>query len=271
MGQWTGFFIFLFLVTSVYSAAHFYLYFWFARLAEPSQTVRRIVGVVFVFLVVSFPASRILSWRDFNSFTYLLMLISSVWMGLVLYLFILALWSDIAMLLLKIFRLRSRLPGKVSLRTKRYFFTVVLIAVAGIGGISLYEARNIGVSKVVLSLAELPPELDGLTIAHISDFHFGVLNNKAKLEKAVALTNSLNADLIFLTGDMVDESVAHMEDMAGPLRELKGKWGVYATTGNHDYLCRRGPGHRHHARSRDYGLAQRIENSSRRIAGAGYR
>jgi hypothetical protein len=141
------------------------------------------------------------------------------------------------MLFLKIFRLRPRLLGRNPVRTKRYFFAAVFIAVAGIGGYSLYEARNIGVSKVVVSLAELPPELDGLTIAQISDFHFGVLNNKDKLEKAVALANSLNVDLIFITGDMVDESVAHMEDMAGPLRELRSKAGVYAVTGNHDYYA----------------------------------
>ena len=91
MGQWTGFFIFFSLVTSIYSAAHYYLYTWFVRSAEPPKILRRIAAIAFVFLVFSFPVSRIMSWRDFNAFSYLLMLVSSVWMGLVLYLFILCL------------------------------------------------------------------------------------------------------------------------------------------------------------------------------------
>jgi predicted MPP superfamily phosphohydrolase len=237
MGQWTGFFIFFSLVTSIYSAAHYYLYTWFYRLAEPPKRVRRGVGIAFVFLVFSFPASRIMSWRDFNSITYLLMLVSSVWMGLVLYLFILALASEVFLALAGVFRFKSRVLGRAPLRGKRYLFGGVLISAALIGGFSLYEARNIGVSKIILSLPELPPELDGITIAQISDFHFGVLNGRAKLEKVVALTNSLNVDYVFITGDLVDESVAHMEDMAEPLRKLRGRAGVYAITGNHDYYA----------------------------------
>lgn len=237
MGQWAGFFIFFSLVTSIYSAAHYYLYTWFVRLAEPSKITKRVAGIAFIVLVCSFPVSRILSWRDFNSFTYLLMLVSSVWMGLVLYLFILALASDLFLVFLGIFRLKARLLGKAPLRTKRYWFAGILFAVALIGGSSLYEARNIVVSKIILSLPDLPPELDGITIAQISDFHFGVLNNKAKLEKVVALTNSLNVDFVFITGDLVDESVAHMEDMGEALQSLRGRAGVYAITGNHDYYA----------------------------------
>jgi predicted MPP superfamily phosphohydrolase len=237
MGQWTGFFIFFSLVTSIYSAAHYYLYTWFVRFADPSKITKRVAGIAFISLVFSFPVSRILSWRDFNSFTYLLMLVSSVWMGLVLYLFILALASDLFMILLGIFRLKSWLLGKAPLRAKRYGFAGILLAVALIGGFSLYEARNIGISKLEIPLAGLPPELDGFTIAQISDFHFGVLNNTPKLEKVVALANALNADLIFITGDLVDESVAHMEDMVEPLRKLRAKAGVYAITGNHDYYA----------------------------------
>ena len=237
MGQWTGFFIFFSLVTSIYSAAHYYLYNWVGRLAEPPKKVRWIAGAVFVFLVVSFPASRILSWRDFNSFTYVLMFVSSFWMGLVLYLFILALTSDILLILARILRLKAHLPERARLRAKRFLFAAILLAAVLIAGYSLYEARDIGISKLEIPLAELPRELDGLSIVQISDFHFGVLNTTAKLEKVVALANSLNADFVFITGDLVDESVAHMEDMAGPLRKLKGRAGVYAVTGNHDYYA----------------------------------
>lgn len=237
MGQWSGFFIFFSLVTSVYAAAHYYLFTWFVRLAAPPKMVRRVAGIAFGLLVISFPASRILSWRDFNAFSYLLTLVSSVWMGLVLYLFIFALASDLFLGLLRIFRLRSRVLGGTPLRGKRYLFAGIIGAVFLIGGVALYEAGNIRITKLEIPLPGLPPELEGFTAVQISDFHFGVLNNTPKLERVVALANSLNADLVFITGDLVDESVAHMEEMAGPLGKLKGRTGVYAITGNHDYYA----------------------------------
>ncbi|MBP1713763.1 MAG: yaeI2 [Deltaproteobacteria bacterium] len=237
MGQWAGFFIFFSLVTSIYAVAHYYLYGWVVRLTEPPKILRRAAAIAFVFLVISFPASRILSWRDFNAFSYLLMLVSSVWMGLVLYLFIFALASDLLGAFVKIFRLKSWLLGRNPLRVKRYLFAGIIATVFLIGAFSLDEAGNIRITNLEIRLAGLPQELDGFTIAQISDFHFGVLNNTPKLERVVTLANSLKADLIFLTGDVVDESVAHMEEMAGPLAKLRGKTGVYGITGNHDYYA----------------------------------
>jgi len=237
MGQSTDFFIFFSLVTSVYSAAHYYLYTWVVRLLEPPRILRRVAAITFVFLVFSFPASRILSWRDFNTFSYVLMLVSSVWMGLVFYLFIFALASDLLGAFVKIFRLKPWLLGQTPLRVKRFLFAGIIATVLLIGAISLDEAGNIRITELQVPLPELPPELDGFTIVQISDFHFGVLNNSPKLERVVTLANSLKADLIVLTGDLVDESVAHMEEMAGPLKKLKGRAGVYAITGNHDYYA----------------------------------
>jgi len=206
-------------------------------LTEPAKTLRLVVAVLFVFLVFSFPLSRILSWLDFNAFSYLLMLVSSVWMGLVLYLFISALASDLLGVFVMVFRLKSRLLGRNPRRVKRQMFAAIIAGVLGIGGFSLYEAENIRITRLEIPLPGLPQELNGITLVQISDFHFGVLNNVSKLERVVTLANSLNADLILLTGDLVDESVAHMEEMAGPLAKLKGRMGVYAITGNHDYYA----------------------------------
>jgi uncharacterized protein len=237
MSQFTGFLIFFSLVTSVYAAAHYYLFTWFVRWAKPPKRIEKIVFVAFCLLVISFPLSRVLSWRDFNHFTYLLMLAASVWMGLVLYLIIFSLASDLGLIFARLFGAKRRSGERGFLKFRRLLFGMILAVTVSIGGCALYEARRVGVSNLEIPLAGLPKELEGLTIAHLSDVHFGVLNNTGKLERLVALTNSLNPDLIVITGDWVDESVAHMEDMAGPLKKLRGKKGVYAITGNHDYYA----------------------------------
>jgi len=77
------------------------------------------------------------------------------------------------------------------------------------------EARDIRVTRLDIPLANLPKELDGFfQSSRYLIFHYGVLNLNPRLDKVVNLANGLNPDVIFITGDLVDESVAHMEEMA---------------------------------------------------------
>ncbi len=237
MGQWTGFLIFFAIVTSIYSTAHYYIYRWFVRLAEPSRILRRIVGFLFLFLVISFPVSRILSWYNFNAFNYFLVLFACTWMGLVLYMFIFALGSDALFLGLRHLRVNPWAASKNPRRGRRRFVAAIVGCVFLIGAFALWEARDIRVTRLDIPLANLPKELDGFSIVQISDFHYGVLNLNPRLDKVVNLANGLNPDVIFITGDLVDESVAHMEEMAPSLFRLKSRVGVYAVTGNHDYYA----------------------------------
>jgi uncharacterized protein len=237
MSQWTGFLIFFSVVTSIYSATHYYIYRLFIRFAEPSRTLRRIVGLLFLFLVIAFPVSRILSWFDFNAFNYFLALTACTWMGLALYLFIFALGSDALFLVFRVLRVNPWRAWENPRSAKRWFLAAVVGCVFLIGVVALWEARDIRVTRLDIPLANLPKDLDGFSIVQISDFHYGVLNLNRRLDKVVNLANGLHADMIVITGDLVDESVAHMEEMAPSLARLKCRVGIYAVTGNHDYYA----------------------------------
>jgi predicted MPP superfamily phosphohydrolase len=67
--------------------------------------------------------------------------------------------------------------------------------------------------------------------------HYGMLTENGWLAKLVRQVNQCNADLVILTGDLVDEGVAHMEAMTQPLAALKARDGVLAITGNHEYYA----------------------------------
>jgi hypothetical protein len=190
-----------------------------------------------LFLVISFPVSRILSWYNFNAFNYFLVLFACTWMGLVLYMFIFALGSDALFLGLRLLRVNPWAASKNPRRDRRRFVAAIVGCVFLIGAFALWEARDIRVTRLDIPLANLPKELDGFSIVQISDFHYGVLNLNPRLDKVVNLANGLNPDVIFITGDLVDESVAHMEEMAPSLVRLKSRVGVYAVTGNHDYYA----------------------------------
>lgn len=83
---------------------------------------------------------------------------------------------------------------------------------------------------------DLPKSLEGLKIVHISDLHLGSFNYNYKiLKKAVKLINTLNPDLIFFTGDLVNNFGWELRGWNYVLNKLNAKIGKYAVLGNHDY------------------------------------
>lgn len=237
MTQWFGFAIFFSVVTSLYGGAHYYLYSWVVRVAEPPKGERRILLYLFIFLVASFPSSKILGRQDFNAFIYLLTLIASVWMGLAFYFFLLALGSDLVIIFFKMIRFKPKVFAEQSLFYNRALVACIAGSVFIIGGFALQEARNLGVTRLEIPLRELPPELDGFSVVQVSDVHYGMLTGNKELSKIVDRVNALHPDIVVITGDLVDESVSHMEEMKVPLSRLKSRHGILAITGNHEYYA----------------------------------
>ena len=97
-------------------------------------------------------------------------------------------------------------------------------------------ARRVApVVRVSVPLAGLPAELEGFTIAQISDIHVGPTIKRAFVEAIVRRVNRLEADLIAITGDLVDGSVLDLAHHTQPLADLESRHGTYFVTGNHEY------------------------------------
>jgi uncharacterized protein len=108
------------------------------------------------------------------------------------------------------------------------------------GGLAwgLYEAGWVRFAELELPLAGLPPELVGLRIAHLSDFHLGVPSpGTGAVERAVDWVAERQPDLVLVTGDLLARLGG-----AARLRELIERLPpVYAVLGNHDYADSRDP------------------------------
>lgn len=237
MPQWASFLVFFTIVTSIYSAGHYYVYSWLVRWTEPARLFRRSIQLGFVLLVISFPAAHFLAQVDYNPFTYSLTLVSSVWMGLVLYFGLLFLGMDLGYSIWRIFNLLWGRKFRLNLRSRRLLAGCAGLGVLLLGGAAWIEAHNLGVTRLEISLQKLPAEMDGFTLVQLSDLHYGMLTENGKLSRVVERVNELKPDLIVITGDLVDEGVSHMEEMAGPLKRLKSRYGVLAVTGNHEYYA----------------------------------
>ena len=102
--------------------------------------------------------------------------------------------------------------------------------------IGFFNARRVAtVRRVDVPIASLHPALHGFTIAQITDMHIGPTLGRDYVEAIVDAVNGLRADMIAITGDLVDGSVGQLGHHTAPLARLSARHGTYFVTGNHEY------------------------------------
>jgi uncharacterized protein len=120
------------------------------------------------------------------------------------------------------------------------FLTKTALAVGGLhvcamtwGIIS--GAHDYRIRKVTLRLKNLPRKFDGLKIAQLSDIHSGSFFNKTAVKGGVEMLLNEKPDLVFFTGDLVNNEAKEVKDYIDIFGKVKAPLGVYSTLGNHDY------------------------------------
>lgn len=101
---------------------------------------------------------------------------------------------------------------------------------------ALINRYNIQVKEVTIEIPGLPQAFDGYTIAQFSDLHTGTFGtDTAFTAKLVDHINSLGADMIVFTGDVVNRKTDEIKPHTAPLSRLHARDGVISILGNHDY------------------------------------
>jgi predicted MPP superfamily phosphohydrolase len=100
---------------------------------------------------------------------------------------------------------------------------------------ALTEPYMLTIEHHAIALRRLPHELDGFRIVHLSDIHHSPFTGSAQIERAIETANSLEPDIIALTGDYVSHEHAYVAPCAELLGRLRARSGVYAVLGNHDH------------------------------------
>lgn len=93
------------------------------------------------------------------------------------------------------------------------------------------------VSKHEVAVKDLDPAHEGLTIAHLTDVHVGLITPKKRIRRAVEIANEHKPDVVLLTGDYVCYGKQYVEKMGQQLGGLQARAGVVAVLGNHDHWC----------------------------------
>lgn len=96
-------------------------------------------------------------------------------------------------------------------------------------------AHDYRIHRVKVPVANLPRGLEGMRIAQLSDIHSGSFFNKKAVMHGIEMVMTEKPDLIFFTGDLVNNEATEVEDYISVFSKLKAPLGIYSILGNHDY------------------------------------
>src|SRR6266700_6217028 len=126
--------------------------------------------------------------------------------------------------------------------SRRQFLGVALAAAPPLFNLTLAtmamrQLDQFRVRRFVLPIVGLPGDLHGLTITQISDMHVGRFTSGRVLHEVVRVVNELRADLVLLTGDLINDAIADLDHGLELVRSMQASQGVYLIEGNHELIA----------------------------------
>ncbi len=233
--------MFLGVVFTMNAAVHVYL--WVRLVRDPGWglAVRRAATILLVGLALLVPAGLVGARTLPHGAASVVSGLAFVWMGAVFFLVVGLFFADAGRFALRRLRSGSSDPADPADPERRQ--ALARLTAAGVGaaatavtGVSMRSALgDIGIKEQAIRLPRLPTTLDGLSVVQLSDIHVGPTIGRRFLSGVVEKTNALAPDIIVVTGDLVDGSVARLSRHVEPLARLRARYGVYFVTGNHDF------------------------------------
>jgi predicted MPP superfamily phosphohydrolase len=211
----------------------------FSTLLVPPWAQEVGMGLVLA-LFAAIPVSMVLRRRNPDGAARLLLPLTYYWMGAFCIFLTVTFATDLARWLW------MALHGAATAQELRSVALAQSLAILGLGAVGVIWATRTAkgratVERVRVPIPGLGEGLEGLRIVQISDVHIGETLRGPFLERTVEHVNSLDPDVVAVTGDLVDGTVEELREQVKPLSKLRAKLGVFYVTGNHEYYWD-GPG-----------------------------
>ncbi len=264
MSRSLQFFLFFSTILTIVGLMQWYLYVsyrrWITHVApdRAGRWLRRAKIVLLVgnlFFLLSF-FGRSLGLFEISWLRVLVVYPAGMWFGSVLLGFIVVVMKDLGRLIVastrRVVEVLRRLVATDSTTpamavqpadpNRRLFFkvagttTIGMIAATPVAA-SFATARDYQIRRIPLFFPNLPSELDGFTLAQISDLHSGIYMSRSDMQNIFEITNGLDPQLTVITGDLVDTNDSEIPPLHEALKMLKADRGVVAVLGNHDHFA----------------------------------
>ncbi len=233
-----SFLIFFAVVFTAYFSIQIYLFVrgWQALAWRPGW--RKVYAPLFWFLALAFVAGRNLENVAVTPWSTALVWIGAFWFALMYYLFLGTLLTDVAG---RVLRWLRWLPAGwlADLVRTKFLAAVLLLSTASVlVAWGHWNALHPKIVTMEVSLPRMPGGAESVRVAVASDWHLGTLVTQARVKGWVDAINALEPDLVLLPGDVIDEDLPPVveNNLGKYLRDLRAPLGVFAVTGNHEYI-----------------------------------
>jgi uncharacterized protein len=226
-------FLSVFLLT--YSGMHAFVYVGARNLVAGHRLIQ-LLGLGFMGLMILAPAAvRVLESNGYELLARWTAFTGYWWMG-----FIFLAFCGFALVSVGDFLLRlGSVLGGVSLPqlAGKAASVTVLAGAVGLCCYGYWEARAIRVERLRLETTKLPPGVDLVKIAQISDVHLGLVVRSERLKLILDRVRAEDPDMLVSTGDLVDGQLDHLDELSDPFQQIRPRYGKFAVTGNHEYYA----------------------------------
>lgn len=234
----SSFLVFFAAVFVIYFSIQAYLFVRGWQALEWRRRWRPAFAVVFWLLALAFVAGRNLENMAISPVSTGLIWIGAFWFAVMYYLFLGGLVVEVTGRLLRHF---GWLPVAWLENWPKTKFSAAAVLLAAVAVLVAWGHWNALHPKIVHMEVSLPATGAGpseLRLVAASDLHLGTLVTRERLEGWVETINSLHPDIILLPGDVIDEDLPPVveKNMGELLRGLRAPLGVFAVTGNHEYI-----------------------------------
>lgn len=230
------FIIFFSIVITVYGLLSFYVYSKGLQAFPQGTSARFYFKIIFIFLSVSYIVARFLERIWISSVSDVFTWIGSFWLAAFFYLLLIVITIDLVRLVNYIIPFIPESVKSLEFRKILFWSSAGLVSLLLLFGfinalIPRIKTLNLTIDKQVEGMQELK-------IAFASDIHLGTIIGPRRTNSMVKKINALNADLILLGGDIVDEDLAPVirNNLGDSLKKLNAPLGVIGITGNHEYI-----------------------------------
>ncbi|MFI5201674.1 MAG: metallophosphoesterase [Candidatus Kapaibacterium sp.] len=226
-----SFLFFLSIVLGIYSLINFYIFLRIDAAVPAHSWFHGIFIPLFLIITLAFLAGEVLEHKRSTALGKVLTWIGAFWLGAMTWFFLAFVILDFAKLIFGLLSL-NYLQGTEATQATITVVTVVIFVAMVLG---FFNARSIRVKPLSIKMEKPCPPL---RIAAISDMHMGTLIGRRMVRQMVRKINSIQPDLVLMVGDQVDGNPHPVMqlDLGSELKKIESKYGVFAITGNHEYI-----------------------------------
>lgn len=229
--------IFLTVFFILYGLVNYYIFIRGLHAIPAGSHLRTWYIIVFIAIALSYFIGRTLENYWLNPFTVTFVWIGSFWFAAILYFLLVILSLDLLRLVNSFIPFFPRFVSENYFSVKQYLALGTIGVVAILLAVGHFNARHVVVKTIPISISK-KEGMGSLNVAMISDIHLGTIVGKTRFDSIVANINKLQPDIVLLPGDIVDEDLGPVikQNLGESLLNIKSRYGVFAVTGNHEYI-----------------------------------